>query len=209
MTDVSRKGARMRVLVMGSSPFLVRGLAAELGDRGVVVAQTLRTVTELSVALTRTSVDALLACLSGPPADARASALAITSVLSERPSVALLALTAQARSSRLWPAANPSWETVPLERVDADGILAHLHRVTGRHPPSRVGRADPTLTAGEQRVLDLLAVGLSNEAIAHHLSVSPKTVETHVSRAFSKLGLVNDDHSRNRRVLAALRWAGV
>ena len=57
-------------------------------------------------------------------------------------------------------------------------------------------------------MLDLLAVGLSNDAIAQRLCLSPKTVEAHISRAFSKLGLGSDDHSTNRRVLAALRWTG-
>jgi DNA-binding NarL/FixJ family response regulator len=87
--------------------------------------------------------------------------------------------------------------------------MAALHRLTAAPAARRLSHADVTLTGGEQRVLDLLAVGLSNEAIAQQLCVSPKTVEAHISRAFTKLGLVSDDHSTNRRVLAALRWAGV
>jgi DNA-binding NarL/FixJ family response regulator len=47
--------------------------------------------------------------------------------------------------------------------------------------------AFPELTERETEVLDLVARGLSNEAITRHLVVSPKTVRNHVSNIFSKL----------------------
>lgn len=199
----------MRVLLMGRSPFLVRGLRAELVDRGVAVVATVRTLGELSAALAAGGADAVLACLAGAVSDARGGAVAITSVLSEHPRTALLALTPLPPPSRLWQVANPAWDAVALESADTDIVMAALERLTTAPAARRLTRADLTLTGGEQRVLDLLAVGLSNEAIAQQLCVSPKTVEAHISRSFSKLGLVSDDHSTNRRVLAALRWAGV
>jgi DNA-binding CsgD family transcriptional regulator len=45
------------------------------------------------------------------------------------------------------------------------------------------------LTASELRVARLAALGLPNEAIAQELYVSRKTVETHLSHAYVKLGL--------------------
>lgn len=61
------------------------------------------------------------------------------------------------------------------------------------------------LTPRERQVLGLMAEGRSNRAIAAALVVGDKTVETHVSNIFSKLGLEEapDDH---RRVLAVLSW---
>jgi DNA-binding NarL/FixJ family response regulator len=47
--------------------------------------------------------------------------------------------------------------------------------------------AFPELTAREREVLDLIAAGHSNEAIAARLVVSRKTVRNHVSNIFSKL----------------------
>ncbi len=44
------------------------------------------------------------------------------------------------------------------------------------------------LTEREREVMALVAEGLSNEAIAERLVVSPMTVKTHVSRAMIKLG---------------------
>jgi DNA-binding NarL/FixJ family response regulator len=45
----------------------------------------------------------------------------------------------------------------------------------------------PELTPRETAVLDLLAAGLNNTAIAGRLDVSPKTVANHVSAIFNKL----------------------
>jgi DNA-binding NarL/FixJ family response regulator len=53
-----------------------------------------------------------------------------------------------------------------------------------------------------------MAEGRSNLAIGEQLTVELKTVETHVSRVFSKLGL-NEDRHENRRVLAVLTFLGV
>ncbi len=45
----------------------------------------------------------------------------------------------------------------------------------------------PELTAREREVLDLLAVGRTNAAIAQHLVISTKTVSNHISAIFTKL----------------------
>jgi DNA-binding NarL/FixJ family response regulator len=45
------------------------------------------------------------------------------------------------------------------------------------------------LTPREREVLDLIAVGLSNSAIAHRLNVTTKTVRNHTSGIFAKLGV--------------------
>ena len=61
------------------------------------------------------------------------------------------------------------------------------------------------LTAREREVLDLMAQGRSNAAIAERLVVGLPAVEKHVTSILSKLDLPPDadDH---RRVLAVLRW---
>lgn len=47
----------------------------------------------------------------------------------------------------------------------------------------------PELTAREREVLQLIAAGQGNQAIAHSLYLSPKTVANHVSAIFAKLGV--------------------
>jgi DNA-binding NarL/FixJ family response regulator len=52
------------------------------------------------------------------------------------------------------------------------------------------GPKDP-LTEREIQILKFVAAGLSNKAIAHKLTISERTVRTHVSNILSKLGLRN------------------
>jgi DNA-binding NarL/FixJ family response regulator len=61
------------------------------------------------------------------------------------------------------------------------------------------------LTAREREVLELMAEGRSNHAIARQLVVTERAVEKHVTSIFEKLGLMPaaDDH---RRVLAVLTF---
>ena len=72
---------------------------------------------------------------------------------------------------------------------------------------TRARHADPlaALTPREREVLDLMAQGRTNSAIAQELYVSHGAVEKHVTSIFTKLDLppADGDH---RRVLAVLRW---
>ena len=63
------------------------------------------------------------------------------------------------------------------------------------------------LSPRELEVLQLMADGRSNCAIGEQLTVELKTVETHVSRVFTKLQL-NENRRENRRVLAVLTFLG-
>lgn len=65
-----------------------------------------------------------------------------------------------------------------VARVDAE-----LARIGGR------GSAAAGLTATEQRVAELVAAGHSNKEVARLLTVSPKTVDGHLSRIYPKLGV--------------------
>jgi DNA-binding NarL/FixJ family response regulator len=61
------------------------------------------------------------------------------------------------------------------------------------------------LTSREREILGLMAEGLSNQGIAGRLVLDPKTIEGHVTRIFSKLGL-EPAESDHRRVLAVLSF---
>ena len=80
--------------------------------------------------------------------------------------------------------------------IDPDVVSALLSRATAERTLS-------LLSARELEVLSLLAAGRSNAAIADALSLTGRTVETHVANVFGKLGLTDDGDS-NRRVLAVL-----
>jgi DNA-binding NarL/FixJ family response regulator/class 3 adenylate cyclase len=73
----------------------------------------------------------------------------------------------------------------------------------------RKRRDDPLeqLTGREREVLELMAEGRSNQAIADRMFVTLRAVEKHVTSIFTKLGLPasTDDHRRVLAVLAYLR----
>ena len=84
-------------------------------------------------------------------------------------------------------------------------------RPRGRERAGRAGSRETTrsteLTAREREVLQLMAEGRSNQAIAERLFVTLRAVEKHVTSIFTKLGLPasTDDHRRVLAVLAYLR----
>jgi DNA-binding NarL/FixJ family response regulator len=68
-------------------------------------------------------------------------------------------------------------------------------------------RDDPLqeITPREREVLELMAEGRSNAAIAGQMVVTERAVEKHVTNIFAKLGLAAKPDS-HRRVLAVLAY---
>ena len=75
-------------------------------------------------------------------------------------------------------------DTASMERAAAEAALASLR-------PERAPRAAGDLTDRELEVLGLLAAGKTNRAIAEELFISEKTVASHVSHIFTKLGVTS------------------
>jgi DNA-binding NarL/FixJ family response regulator len=95
--------------------------------------------------------------------------------------------------------------TAAVKRV-ADGGSALDSEVVSRLVGRRRGE-DPVsqLTPREREVLELMAEGRSNQAIAERLFVTPRAVEKHVTSIFGKLRLPADE-ADHRRVLAVLQY---
>lgn len=66
----------------------------------------------------------------------------------------------------------------------AGRVADYFARIASAPPP---GEPFPQLTARERDVLELIALGLPNPAIAERLGLSPKTVRNNVSTVFAKL----------------------
>jgi DNA-binding CsgD family transcriptional regulator len=65
--------------------------------------------------------------------------------------------------------------------------MTELRRVVGASQPDDLDR----LTAREAEILELVAAGLTNAAIAERLWVSPGTVKKHLENVYAKLGVAN------------------
>jgi len=90
-------------------------------------------------------------------------------------------------------------ETSADARRRAEGQAARLVNACGAHGlPLLATMRLSVLTAREQETARLVARGLSNAEIATRLSLSVRTVESHVYRATTKLGV------HDRAALAAL-----
>jgi ATP/maltotriose-dependent transcriptional regulator MalT len=72
----------------------------------------------------------------------------------------------------------------------ASAVVAGLDGVPAQRGPAR-GLLGRPLTSREREVLDLIAQGLSNAAIARRLVISEKTAGHHVSHILAKLGAHN------------------
>ena len=84
-------------------------------------------------------------------------------------------------------------------RAAADGHVPLDPRVAAALLPSREVPLTEQLSEREKQVLRLVAVGLANKQIARRLGIAEKTVKTHLTNLFQRLGVAD-------RTQAAL-WA--
>ena len=98
-------------------------------------------------------------------------------------------------ASRLLRRDGAQWTTP--QAIEAALAATWLEDAPGARPPASPAPTTPTsaqiatLTARERDILAHLAQGKTNEAIAGDLFISPRTVTTHVTRIYAKLGVVN------------------
>lgn len=74
-------------------------------------------------------------------------------------------------------------------RLSADEVIAYIQRGRGERRRSTSGW--DSITRAELDVVKLAGDGLGNKEIAARLFVSPRTVQTHLSHIYSKLGLTS------------------
>jgi DNA-binding CsgD family transcriptional regulator len=85
--------------------------------------------------------------------------------------------------------------TRALDLADRDGMLRlarrarHELEAAGARPRRAAAWGAGSLTAAEHRVAALAARGLTNPEIAQQLYVTRRTVETHLTHVFQKLGV--------------------
>ncbi|MEV5878781.1 response regulator transcription factor [Streptomyces sp. NPDC052101] len=94
-----------------------------------------------------------------------------------------------------------------IRTVAAGGTVMDPEVVTKLLGRRSRGAREPLLrlTERERQVLELMAEGRSNSAIAHRLFISEKAVSKHSTSIFTKLELAPSDDD-NRRVLAVLAY---
>jgi NarL family two-component system response regulator LiaR len=142
---------------------------------------------------------------------------AIRQILASQPGARILALTSFAADDKVFPAIKAGALGYLLKDSEPEDLIAaiqnihrgqpFLHPSIARkvleelsHPAGSPPTPEP-LTERELEVLQLVAQGLSNQAIAEKLVIGEATVRTHINNIFTKLHLAN----RVQAALYALR----
>ena len=108
-----------------------------------------------------------------------------------------------ASRARIVPARTATERTALLREQSAAGRLPDAAVEAGWRPPVQRSRAAArvgALTPREQRLLELVAEGLTNVAAGRRLGISAKTVNAHLEHAYAKLGV----STRASAVVAAI-----
>lgn len=211
----------MRLIIAEDSVLLRAGLERLLTDAGHEVVASLGTADDLVRTALELRPDLCIVDVRMPPTFTDEGIRAAVGLRAQDPDAAILVLSQYVEeryASDLIASSTRGLGYLLKERVaDVDEFLAAVRTVaaggTALDPEvvaqivvrSRRHDTLAQLTPRERDVLDLMAQGRSNSAIAGTLFVSEGSVEKHVSAIFTKLGL-HQDESENRRVLAVLRY---
>jgi DNA-binding NarL/FixJ family response regulator len=211
----------LRVVIAEDSVLLREGLIRLMVDAGLDVVDACGDAESFLRSVEAHRPDLVVVDVRMPPTFTDEGVRAALVIRSEHPDIAVLVLSQYVEenyATELVAGRSHGVGYLLKDRVaDVADFVDALRRVaaggTALDPEvvsqllSRARRRDPLerLTPRETEVLQLMAEGRSNTAIAAALVVTEGAVEKHVSSIFSKLDLppTETDH---RRVLAVLRW---
>jgi DNA-binding NarL/FixJ family response regulator len=211
----------MRVVVADDVLLTREGIVRLLRDAGVDVVAEADDAEGLIRQVRLTPPDVAITDIRMPPTHTDEGLVAAQSIRADYPEVGVLVLSQYIEPSYAMRLIEDHPERVGYllkERVfDIATVVDALRRIVDGETvidPTIVARLvgrrrreDPIsrLTEREREVLELVAEGMSNRAIAARLFVAERTVEAHVTQIFQRIGL-SESPDQHRRVLAVLAF---
>ena len=211
----------MRIVIAEDSVLLRAGLVRLLDDAGHEVVATVGDAESLVEVVERNRPDLCVVDVRMPPTHTDDGLRAAMTIRSRWPEVGILVLSQYVEeryATDLLADGTDGLGYLLKDRIaDVAQFLDAVTRVgeggTALDPEvvsqlfARSRRRDPLeqLSPREREVLELMAEGRTNSAIARELVISDGAVEKHVANIFTKLDLPPTD-TDHRRVLAVLRW---
>jgi DNA-binding NarL/FixJ family response regulator len=214
---------RTRVVLAEDSVLLREGIARLLEDGGFEIVGQAGNAEELLLKVRSYKPDVAIVDIRMPPSHTDEGLRAAKEIREKHPETSVLVLSQYVEAGYAMELLSESAEGVGYllkDRVsDVEEFRAAVHRVAeggSALDPAIVSqlvgrrrRDDPIgeLTPREREVLELMAEGRTNQAIAEQLVVTERAIEKHVTNIFGKLGLTPaaEDHRRVLAVLAFLR----
>jgi DNA-binding NarL/FixJ family response regulator len=209
----------LRVVLADDSVLLREGMARLLADAGFEIVGQAGNAEELLLKVRSWKPDVAIVDIRMPPSHTDEGLRAAKEIRAAHPETGVLVLSQYVETTYAMELLAESAEGVGYllkDRVaDVGEFAAAVRRVAdggSALDPSIVSvllsnRRGPLddLTPREREVLELMAEGLSNSAIAARLVVTDRAVEKHVTSIFGKLRLAATPES-HRRVLAVLAF---
>jgi DNA-binding NarL/FixJ family response regulator len=214
-------GRPLRVAIAEDSVLLREGIASLLSNEGFEIVGQSSTADDLLLKVRSYRPDVAIVDIRMPPSHTDEGLRAAKTIREQHSDVGVLVLSEYVEPAYAMELIADNAEGVGYllkQRVSEVGEFASAVRRVADGGSALdpaivtqlVGRRrgdDPvaTLTPREREVLELMAEGRSNQAIASQLVVTERAVEKHVTSIFGKLGLPvsGEDH---RRVLAVLAF---
>jgi DNA-binding NarL/FixJ family response regulator len=200
----------MRVVVADDSVLLREGVVRLLEENGFEVVGQAGDAEDLIRKVRAHKPDVAVVDIRMPPTNTDDGLRAALEIRAELPDTGVLVLSQYVEEGYALDLVSESAGGVGYLLKDrvADGGSALDPEVVSQLV-GRARRDDPLeeLTPREREVLELMAEGRSNNAIAEKMTVTERAVEKHVTSIFGKLGLppAPEDHRRVLAVLAFLR----
>ena len=211
----------MRVVVAEDNTLLREGVARLLEDAGMEVVGRCDTAEDLLAAVAAHGPDVAIVDIRLPPGHSDEGLRAAEEIRAHHPKTSVLVLSQYVElglAMRLLGETAEGTGYLLKDRVgDVAEFAAAVRRVAAGGTaldPSIVSQLlgrrrddDPLerLTPREREVLELMAEGCSNQAIAERLVITLRAVEKHVTSIFGALGLPSTG-AEHRRVLAVLAY---